>query len=82
MKQKSKQQLILEAFARGQRLTAMDGVRLFRTTKLSTRVSEWRIDGLPIKSRPHRNKQDHWNEYYVEKEDRAKITKHLEENYR
>lgn len=51
----SKEKKILEYLYFGGTLTTLECVEKFRTTKLSTRVSEWRTEGHNI--------QDMWEEH-------------------
>lgn len=59
----SKEQGVLEALFRGERLTVLTCLQKYRTTCLSQRVSEWRREGIPITDR--KVPGAHYHEYWI-----------------
>lgn len=58
--------IILGYLKEGNTVTTLDAVRLFGTTKLTTRISELRSVGHKIMHTVETDGQKRWNRYYME----------------
>lgn len=65
---KSQAQAILEHLKSGNTLTGLDGLRLYGTMKLASRVSELRREGHSIQDETIHDKQTrkHYKRYFIE----------------
>lgn len=63
-----KSEKIRKALLKGQKIDCWWGMTVVKTSKLSTRISDLRLAGWPIKAVRKENKQCHWNEYFIPKD--------------